>query len=208
GGTAPPGASTTTSAATTSTTSEAVPTTTVAPATTTASATTTPPDATTTTSTSTTTTTSQAPTTTTIPDDYDEQQCPGDGRCIVIERVSIEGGEYVIRWNSSFTPSVAGDHAHFFWDVHEPSQVGSASADQAPWELTDATTFVPSGEMRRANRPEGANGICATAADADHAVIDPSFYSCVWIPPNNEQIAQEAIDAGLDVAELYPDLLD
>ena len=130
--------------------------------------------------------TTTAPTTT-VPERYDGVQCPGAGACIAMVFIDIVDGEYLIAWdrtNSSGTETVDGSHhAHFFWDVYDSSQVGSASLDRAPWELTFDTMFVPTEEMRLANRPPEANGICVTPADDDHAVIDPAYFHCALVPP-------------------------
>ncbi len=122
------------------------------------------------------TTTTAAATTTTV-----GPICPGAGACITIESVDIVDGEYSITWRANFTPSLGSTHAHFFWDIYQPDQVGSTSPNQAPWELTDQQPFVPTGEMRMSNRPPGATGLCVTAADASHAVIDPQYYQCVVV---------------------------
>lgn len=120
--------------------------------------------------------------TTTLPPRYDGPQCPGDGACIEMASISFLDGEYAIEWDANFAPSNGSTHAHFFWDVYDASQVGSASENQAPWELTDQQPFVPSGEMSIDSRPADATGICVTPADASHAVIDPSYFHCALVP--------------------------
>lgn len=129
------------------------------------------------------TTTTIAPTTTTtLPERYGPRHCPGDGPCIAMVSIDIIDDEYSISWDSSFAPSTGSTHAHFFWDIYDPSQVGSSAADQAPWELTDQQPFVPATEMRLANRPAEATGICVTPANASHQVIDPAYYDCAYVP--------------------------
>jgi hypothetical protein len=123
-------------------------------------------------------------TTVAIPDRYAGPTCPGGGACIVMASIDVVDGEYSIEWSANFAPATSGTHAHFFWDVYDASQVGSASADRAPWELTDRQPFVPEGELLLANRPANANGVCVTPADADHAVIDPTYYHCALVGPD------------------------
>jgi hypothetical protein len=97
--------------------------------------------------------------------------------------IDIVDDEYKITWApTNFEASTAATHAHFFWDIYQPSQVGSSSVDQAPWELTDQQPFVPTGEMRLANRPPEATGICVTPANGSHQVIDPAYYDCALVP--------------------------
>lgn len=97
--------------------------------------------------------------------------------------INIVNGEYEITWDANFTPATTSDHAHFFWDIYDAAQVGSSSADQAPWELTDQQPFVPTGEMRLTNRPGDATGICVTPANSSHQVIDPAYFHCALVAP-------------------------
>ncbi len=112
---------------------------------------------------------------------HGDPQCPGAGACIEMTNIAVGDGELEIEWVANFSPALDDVHAHFFWDVYDASQVGSTSADRAPWELTAQQPFVPQGEMQLANRPPGATGICVTAAGADHAVIDPEYSHCVLV---------------------------
>jgi serine/threonine protein kinase len=118
---------------------------------------------------------------TTVSARYAGPQCPPGAPCIEMSTIRVVDGEYVIEWSADFTPSVSDTHAHFFWDVYEAAQVGSASVDRAPWELTARQPFVPAEELRLANRPSDATGICVTPADADHEVIDPASFHCALV---------------------------
>ncbi|MEM9513334.1 MAG: serine/threonine-protein kinase [Actinomycetota bacterium] len=120
-------------------------------------------------------------TATAIPERHDGPQCPGAGACIEMTNIAVRDDEFEIEWVASFSPALDDVHAHFFWDVYDASQVGSASADRAPWELTDQQPFVPEGEMQLANRPPDATGICVTAAGADHAVLDADYFHCALV---------------------------
>jgi molecular chaperone DnaK len=107
--------------------------------------------------------------------------------CIRIDEVRVVGGELAIEWSpDGFEPDNAATHAHFYWDIYLPSQVGTNAADlgaeQAPWELTDQRPFVPRAEMQLTNRPVYATGICVTVADGNHAVINPDSFHCVPLP--------------------------
>jgi molecular chaperone DnaK len=163
------------------TTTTAEPSSTSEPTTTTTRPTTTTTRATTTTTRATTTTTQPTTTTTLFP----PASC-NQADCIFIDTVHIVGGNLRIEWTSDFSPNTAAKHAHFFWDIYESAQVGTNAASfgvsQAPWELTANTTFVPGGEMALSNRPAGAEGVCVTAANGNHGVIDPANFHCVELP--------------------------
>jgi molecular chaperone DnaK len=110
-----------------------------------------------------------------------------DGLCIEMTEIAIQDDELWIAWEpEEFEPDVTGWHAHFYWDVYDAAQVGTNAADldaeQAPWELTDQTPYVPSGEVAWANRPDDAEGLCVTVADQDHAVVDPTNHHCLPLP--------------------------
>ena len=140
------------------------------------------------------TTTTTTTTTTTIPPDSAE--CPGDGDCIVMLSAGFfDDGTRVIVWSSSFDITLGTKHAHFFWDIYRPDQVGTASADRAPWELTFDQGFTPSGELLESNRPAGATGICVTPADGNHTVIDPAYYHCIELEPGGSWSAGWADEA-------------
>jgi len=108
--------------------------------------------------------------------------CDG-GLCIQIDDVTVDGGDLLITWTADgFVPDTAATHAHFYWGIYDAAQVGTNATDRAPWELTDAQPFVPGGEMQLVNRPDGADTVCVTAADGEHAVIEPANHSCFPIP--------------------------
>ncbi len=117
----------------------------------------------------------------------DGAACDGD-RCVGIEELWVDDdADLVVEWVSAgFEPYIAEDHAHFFWDIYDPDQVGTNAAEygaeQAPWEITDESPFVPDGEVALANIPDGAEGLCVTVGDADHAVIEPGNHHCVDLP--------------------------
>jgi len=123
-----------------------------------------------------------------LPEDVDSVAFCDGTLCIEFYSVQIKDGELYVMWDpSGFEPDTSGTHAHFFWDVYEPDQVGTNAAEdygveQAPWELTDERPFVPTGAMRLSKRPEDADRICVTVADGDHAVIEPANYQCVPLP--------------------------
>ena len=136
-------------------------------------------DPTTTTSTTTTTTSTTTTTTTTTEPPFGMLVCNSEP-CAEMLSVAIVDGELLIDWVANgFTPDTNGNHAHFFWSIYETAQAGSGGGGS--WELTDDIPFVPSGEMRAANRPAGAE-ICVTAANSGHAVIDAANSHCVPFP--------------------------
>jgi|GEM_PF-2503445 len=114
--------------------------------------------------------------------------CPG-GLCAHIESATSQNGELVIEWTAfGFTPSVANFHAHFFYDIYEPEQVGTNFAQlgaltQGDWELTDAQPFSTAGTaVSVANAPAAATAICVVAADSGHGVANPENAECTPIP--------------------------
>ncbi|MFO7959554.1 MAG: Hsp70 family protein [Nitriliruptoraceae bacterium] len=108
--------------------------------------------------------------------------CDG-GSCITIDDIALDSGELLITWTADgFVPDTSATHAHFYWGIYDAAQVGTNAADRSPWELTDAQPFVPGGELQLANRPAGADTVCVTAADGEHAVIEPANHHCVPLP--------------------------
>ena len=110
------------------------------------------------------------------------------GICVVITAVErTDHGELVIWWepvNFWDTPSLTSFHAHAFFDVFEPEQVGS-NADQfgvtqGNWQLTAESPFRTTGTNVSLDRaPAGAERLCLAAADSGHGVINPENADCV-----------------------------
>jgi hypothetical protein len=130
------------------------------------------------------TSTSESPTTTEPP-----FEC--DGLCAHIEEDQIEvqdNGELLIYWTAfNYEPSISNFHAHFFYDIYEPEQVGSNAAEygvsQGSWQLTDQIPFDTTGtNVSVANAPADATQICVVAADSGHGVVNPENVECFDLP--------------------------
>jgi hypothetical protein len=111
--------------------------------------------------------------------------------CIEMRSIALQGDSLVIEWDAfNFTPSVGDTHAHFFWNNQLPQQAGTNAQDfgvpVGAWELTDARPFVsgqdPTTPMLASRRPPEATQVCVTAANAAHAVIDPTVFQCIDYP--------------------------
>lgn len=109
--------------------------------------------------------------------------CPPEGCTITITDVSAAGDELNIVWDANFLPDVSRNHIHVFWDTFKPEEVSSdAEANgftQGDWVPTaDYPAFTTKGAMSVANRADSTT-VCVTAADRDHAVLDPAITQCV-----------------------------
>jgi actin-like ATPase involved in cell morphogenesis len=111
--------------------------------------------------------------------------------CIEMRSIALQGDSLVIEWDAfNFTPSIGDTHAHFFWNNQLPQQAGTNAGDfgvpVGAWELTDARPFVsgqdPTTPMLVSRRPPDATQVCVTAANAAHAVVDPTVFSCIDYP--------------------------
>lgn len=109
--------------------------------------------------------------------------CPPEGCEIAITDVSKEGDELKVVWEANFLPDVSRNHIHVFWDTFKAEEVSSDAEPngftQGDWVPTaDYPTFTTQGAMSVENRAESTT-ICVTAADRDHAVLDPAITQCV-----------------------------
>ena len=134
----------------------------------------------------------EEPTATEAPATTEAPVCPEatTALCIDITDVqpSADGLGLVIEWDAfGFTPSLADNHAHFYWNTSAVTTVGTqAPAEQQnPWDAIDAQPYDSTDRDDRTMRPanaDGATAVCATPADRDHAVIDPTFFDCFDLP--------------------------
>lgn len=144
-----------------------------------------------TTETTETTSTTEAPTTQTTPTTEPPFECAGLCTHVPEEGVVVQdNGELLIYWepfNFTGDPDIGNFHAHFFYDIYEPEQVGSNAAalgvEQGNWQLTDNIPFDTTGtNVSVANAPAGATQICVVAADSGHGVINPENAECFPLP--------------------------
>jgi hypothetical protein len=108
--------------------------------------------------------------------------CPPDGCAITIVDVAATGEELEVTWEPNFTPDVDRNHIHIYWDIYTAEQVSSDAADrgveQGEWVPTaDMPTYVTEGPVSVTTRGDSTT-LCVTAADGDHAVIDPTLVDC------------------------------
>ena len=108
--------------------------------------------------------------------------CPADGCVITITSVTGSGDELEVTWDANFLPDVSKNHIHIYWDTFAAEEVSSdAEANgftQGDWSPTaDYPVYVTESGSSVANRGDSVT-LCVTAADRDHAVIDPSLVHC------------------------------
>lgn len=116
-------------------------------------------------------------------DDPVANACPPEGCEVEIVDVVAEGEELGVTWDANFLPDASKNHVHVFWDTFTAEQVSSDAeargVEQGDWVPTDAfPTYVTDGVVAVANRAASTT-LCVTAADRDHAVLDPSIVNCV-----------------------------
>ena len=111
--------------------------------------------------------------------------CPPEGCSIQIMSVEKSESELVLNWNANFLPDVSRNHIHVYWDNFKAEQVSSDAEangfDQGDWVPTSAYPSYPTeGAMSLSSRGESTT-ICVTAANRDHAVLDPKAVHCMDI---------------------------
>ena len=114
--------------------------------------------------------------------------CPPEGCSIQIMSVEKSGSELVLTWNANFLPDVSRNHIHVYWDNFKAEQVSSDAEangfDQGDWVPTSAyPTYTTEGAMSLSSRGESTT-ICVTAANRDHAVLDPEAVHCMDVSSN------------------------
>jgi hypothetical protein len=95
-----------------------------------------------------------------------------------IDQVTLAGDQYVASFETiGFTPSMSGQHVHFFWDTVSPDQAGEPGG--GPYVVyAGGSPFAGFGPGAR---PDGATAICVTVANVDHSVVRASG-SCASVP--------------------------
>ena len=112
-----------------------------------------------------------------------------NGLCVDIVRAEVtDDGEMLVHWEAvNFEPSTTNIHAHFFYDIYRPEQVGTNndqySVQRGDWQLTDDSPLHTRGSsVAVAGAPAGARKLCVVAADSGHGVINPENADCVDLP--------------------------
>lgn len=111
--------------------------------------------------------------------------CPADGCTITIDAVvaDADAGELVVTFDANFSPDIAGNHFHVYWDTFEADQVSSDAADrgvtQGDWHPTDNYPEYTTTEATSVTQAGESETLCVTAGDRDHAVIDATAVECI-----------------------------
>jgi len=110
--------------------------------------------------------------------------CPPDGCTITIAAVAADtdGSELVMTFDANFSPDIAGNHFHVYWDTFEADQVSSDATErgvtQGDWHPTDDYPDYTTTEATSVTQRGDSETLCVTAGDRDHAVIDASSVAC------------------------------
>ena len=110
--------------------------------------------------------------------------CPPDGCTITIAAVAADAdaGELVVTFDADFSPDIAGNHFHVYWDSFEADQVSSDAAErgvtQGDWHPTDDFPDYTTTEATSVTQRGESETLCVTAGDRDHAVIDATAVDC------------------------------
>jgi hypothetical protein len=109
------------------------------------------------------------------------------GRCVFIDSIELTGDTYVAEYTTvGYEPDIDGGseahHIHFFFDTVPVEEAGVPGPGE--WFLWD---LDPQGRKRfdgftTADRPDGAEELCAIVATNGHAVDDGAVESCVPLP--------------------------
>ncbi len=111
--------------------------------------------------------------------------CPPDGCTITIAIVEADADadELVLTFDANFSPDIAGNHFHVYWDTFDADQVSSDAADrsvpQGDWHPTDDYPDYTTTEATSVSQRGDSETLCVTAGDRDHAVIDATAVACV-----------------------------
>lgn len=126
-----------------------------------------------------------APSTQSIDDEL-PNACPVDGCTVKItSAAAATGGEVALVFEANYTPDFERNHIHVFWDSQEAGAVSSDFQDrgfetQGKWHPTDDyPEYVTQADVSVASEFRGdSTTLCVTAADTDHAVLDPAITEC------------------------------
>ncbi len=93
-----------------------------------------------------------------------------------------DAGELVVTFDANFSPDIAGNHFHVYWDSFEADQVSSDATDrgvtQGDWHPTDEYPDYTTAEATSVSLRGDSETLCVTAGDRDHAVIDATAVTC------------------------------
>lgn len=108
--------------------------------------------------------------------------CPQEGCRVEITEVEQAERELELTFDANFDPDLSQNHFHVYWDNFTAEQVSDDAeprfgVTQGDWEPIDENPYTTSGAASVTERGE-ATGICVTASDRDHNVLDPEQFDC------------------------------
>jgi hypothetical protein len=112
--------------------------------------------------------------------------CPVDGCSVTIVSANTAGDEVELEFDANYTPDFERNHIHVFWDSQEAGAVSSdfqsrGFTEQGKWHPTDEyPVYVTQADASVLSEFRGdSTTLCVTAADTDHAVLDPTIVDCM-----------------------------
>lgn len=108
--------------------------------------------------------------------------CPQEGCRVSVAAAEQFGDELELTFEANFTPDLARNHFHVYWDNFTAEQVSDDAerrfgVNQGDWVPTDENPYT-TGDAASVEERAGATSICVTAGDGDHNVIDAEISDC------------------------------
>lgn len=112
-----------------------------------------------------------------------QNACPRDGCKVEITDVQPADKELKITFKANFSPDVARNHIHIYWDNYTADQVSKDAAKrgvkQGNWHPTgDYPVYITQSDASVSLRKKSTK-LCVTASDRDHVVIDSIKVQCI-----------------------------
>lgn len=109
--------------------------------------------------------------------------CPQEGCRVSVAAAEQFGDELELTFEANFTPDLARNHFHVYWENFTAEQVSDDAerrfgVNQGDWVPTDENPYT-TGDATSVEERAGATSICVTAGDGDHNVIDPEITDCI-----------------------------
>jgi hypothetical protein len=109
--------------------------------------------------------------------------CPAEGcKVRITDATKGPNGEIILTFDANYTPDMAHNHFHVFWDHFKPEQVSDDAerthhVKQGDWVPTADNPYT-TGEAVSVKVRESSTRVCVTAGDRDHVVVDPKLFEC------------------------------
>lgn len=109
--------------------------------------------------------------------------CPNEGCQVRIGSVkAAPGGELTLDFETNYTPDMAHNHVHVYWDHYSAEQVSDDAqvrfkVTPGDWVPTSDDPYTTA-EAASVTKRGTSTRICVTAGDRDHNVLDPKLYQC------------------------------